>query len=179
MIEVKIKDIVNGPLFHQAYDLYVQAFRLLRKLAVQNHEMSFNEFSDVMHSMSIEKHLAYVDGELAGISVVTKHLYTWPLISPEYFETKYPEHFAKQQIWYVGFVCVADKYQKTGTFQAMLESMTEHRKQGLFFMDFCKSNIDRKIILLCTRALSRLNPSVSMDREDVQEFWKVEWTDAK
>lgn len=175
MITVEVHKTPTGNIVGDTYRLYREAFTPLLKVAVQNHMLSFTAFNAIWNLSAIEKHVVYVDGELAGISVVTNKLHAWDLISPQYFEDNYPEQYHTGRIWYVGFVCVDANYQKSGAFQEMLASMTAGRKTDLFFMDFCKTNLDKKIILLCTRALSQQDPTVIMDLEDVQEFWKVEW----
>jgi len=158
-----------------SYDMYKIAFRPLLKLAAQNHMMDYYEFEQMWHNPYIEKHVVYDDGELVGLSVVTRHLNQWSLISEAYFEHNFPEHFDSGTLWYVGFVCVANKYQSSGAFQMLLESMSDNRKDGMFFMDFCTHNLDRKIITLCTRALTSSDPTATMTHVDSQEFWVVRW----
>ncbi len=165
----------SAEMMAETYRLYEEAFTPLTKLAVQNHMMSYTDFENVWLNPWLEKHLGYVDGELAAMSVVTNNLAQWSLISPQYFEAKYPKEYYANQIWYVGFVCVAGKYQNSGMFTEMLKSMITDRQIDLFFMDFCKVNLDKKIIALTTRALQCLDSGVMISQEDVQEFWKVEW----
>lgn len=159
----------------ESYKVYEQSFKPLRKVAVQNHMMSYSEFVDMWQNPWLEKYLGYVDGDLAGMSVMTNKLDEWPLISPEYFETKYPEEYYSSRVWYFGFSCIVNEHQKSGLFKAMLSLMAAGRQLDLFFMDFCKSNIDKKILMLVLRTLQSLDEGVMLTQEDVQEFWKVEW----
>src|ERR1700753_3252601 len=106
---VKVIDQITDDDLHEAvWKLYEDSFAELRSLAVQRHLMYRSEFDEVMRDTRIGKYLALDDdGTVCRIATYTNDLEAVPLIAPEYFERHYPEQYAAQKIWYIGFVAVS------------------------------------------------------------------------
>lgn len=163
---------VNHPDLDQTWELYSSIFAEIDTLAVQRHLMTYAEFADVYKNPDVLKFYAYGDaGELVGMSVLTQHLPAWPLISPRYFQRHWPEHFARQAIWYVGFVgCLPN--QSHG-FRTLIADMYPHviGNDGVAVMDFCTYNIlERRLPEVTLKLLNRLNPAAGMQTADTQSF---------
>jgi hypothetical protein len=90
----------------EAWSLYVQLFTEVDELAAQRHLMTYDEFAEVYHDPRVLKFYEFDRGSLIGMSVLTQHLDAWPLISPRFFARRWPAHYSRQAIWYVGFVGV-------------------------------------------------------------------------
>lgn len=101
-----VRTVVSG-LLDQAWDLYEAAFAELNTLAVQRHLMYRPEFDEVMADRRVGKYLSWRGDTLTGLATYTNCLDAVPLISPQYFERRWPTLFAEGRIWYVGFVAVA------------------------------------------------------------------------
>jgi hypothetical protein len=179
---VKTLQVVEGDLREQAWKLYSQAFDELRYLAVQRHVMYDDEFDAVMADTSVDKFLLWDDeGSLRGLSTMTTHLRSMPLISPEYFSQRWPERYHAGQIFYIGFLGVHPDSHGTGVFGDLVRAMTEPVADigGLAVIDVCTHNKDR---LHLTRAIRWLAttwaPTVSMADLDAQTYVSYDFSQA-
>ena len=140
---IEIVEVVPRDLLDPSWRLYVQAFDELRSTAVQRHVMHRAEFDDVMDDRRVLKYVARDDdGVLQGLATVTNDLHAVPLISPEYFQRRYPDMFVKRQIWYVGFVAVNRGGRRTRMFVKIIEAMyqTASENLGIVAVDVCRHN---------------------------------------
>ena len=94
-MSVATMHVVTDDLREQAWKLYREAFDPLRHTAVQRHVMYDDEFDAVMADARVDKYLIYDDeGTLQGLGTITNMIESMPLVSPEYFATRWPERFA-------------------------------------------------------------------------------------
>lgn len=106
-MSIKVVDAVQEDLMAEVWDLYYTTFHELNAFAVQRHLMFRSEFDEVMLDTRVQKYLCLADdGSVCGLSTYTNMLDAMPLISPAYFERRWPELFAQNRIWYCGFVAV-------------------------------------------------------------------------
>lgn len=156
-----------------AWPAYEAAFEQINRLSMQRHLMTLTEFVTVCGDPRITKYLA-TDGHGAfrGLSVLTNHLPAWPLVAPEFFAHHFPETYAAQEIWYLGFAYVANPRSDGRVFQALIEHMSlpARAAHGMVFMDFSAANVAR-LIPGIRRTVQRLDPEHTFQRYDSQEFW--------
>jgi hypothetical protein len=163
---------------HAAWEMYVEAFREISTQAVQAHTMDWEAFVAACADRAVQKWRTFDDaGLLTGLAVVTNDLAAWPLVSPEYFKREYPQLYAQDRIWYVGFVCVRQDGALTDarTFSALVNGMKQQVRdaRGLAVMDFCSVNVDRGLV----RATARIaGPGVPHRLLDAQEFHTWDWS---
>ena len=106
-MKVELVESLSTDARPEAWRLYTEVFDDLRFRAVQRQVMYRPEFDSVMTDRRVSKCLAQDDGGgLRGLSTFTNDLAAVPLISPEYFERRWPDRFAARRIWYCGFVAV-------------------------------------------------------------------------
>jgi hypothetical protein len=87
------------------YELYETAFGPLRTRAMARQVLTEDEFAAQMVNEAVMKYVAWDDdGRPVGMCTLTQRLETVPWISPEYFAQRYPEHWARDAVWYFGFV---------------------------------------------------------------------------
>lgn len=160
------------PQLEQAWTLYSDIFAEINTLAAQRHLMSAEEFTAVYHDRRVLKFYVHdQDGHLAGMSVLTQHLDAWPLISPQFFARRWPEHYARKAIWYVGFTGVTAR-QPHG-FRELVRDMYTHisSNAGIAVMDCCTHNSARlRLPLITLKLLAGINPAASMQTADSQSF---------
>src|SRR5262245_2149390 len=121
---IKVLDALHDDLLDDAWNLYSTAFDGLNALAVQRHLMYRDEFKDVMLDPRVQKFLYLADdGALCGLAPYTTTLDAVPLISPPYFERRWPEHYAQRRIWYCGFVAVEHTERAVNAFADLVEAM--------------------------------------------------------
>jgi hypothetical protein len=168
-----LKKIDDPRLVEAAWQLYLDAFQDLAAHAVQRHLMYRSEFDEVMADPRVSKYLAYDDGVLCGLSTYSNRLESMPLISPQYFERRWPNHYAEGRIWYCGFVAVVPP--GNGAFPLLVEAMyRETEKQGgVIALDVCRHNDDlhslpKSIELMLTRIS---NGVVQTELADAQQYW--------
>jgi hypothetical protein len=179
-MNMKTVDQLHESLLEDAWDLYYEAFKELNTLAVQRHLMYRNEFDEVMLDRRVQKYLCLDDdAALCGLSTYTNDLDAVPLISPEYFERRWPRHYAERRIWYVGFVAVAATAPVT-TFPSLIAAMHEtSTRDALTALDVCAHtdavrHLPRSVRVL----LRRLSGNVRMERLDEQSYWLYEFPKA-
>lgn len=159
------------PALDEAWTLYASVFAEVNQLAAQRHLMTADEFAGVYHHRQVRKFYVHDAGELAGMSVLTQHLDAWPLISPAYFARRWPEHYQRHAIWYVGFVGVAPHHPHA--FRELVGDMYAHiiGNDGIAVMDFCVYNMTRRRLPEITlKLLSTINPATTLETADAQEF---------
>jgi hypothetical protein len=177
-MSVKVIDEVHESLIEDVWTLYYEAFRELNAFAVQRHLMHRDEFVEVMLDRRVQKYL-YLDdnGTVRGLSTYTNYLEAVPLISPQYFERRWPEHFAQRRIWYVGFVAVHDDAPVTA-FAELIETM--HRTSavdgGITALDICRRTDELRHLPRAVRVLlHRISGGVRMEQLDEQSYWLYEF----
>lgn len=111
-----MQQIATGQLEDSAgeyWSLYENAFDDLRSLAVQRHLMLRPEFDELMLDKRVMKYAVRDEerGRVAALATMTNDLHAVHLISPEYFQRRWPQLYAEQRIWYVSFVAVEPDYQ--------------------------------------------------------------------
>jgi len=140
-----IAQITDETLHEDVWTLYQDAFKELNTMAVQRHLMYRSEFDEVMRDSRVDKYLAMDDdGSLLGIATYTNDLDAVPLIAPAYFERHWPEHYAANKIWYIGFVAVSPQAQGREAFAQLVEQMyvVAATQNGLVGLDICSYNDD-------------------------------------
>jgi hypothetical protein len=180
---IKVVDQLNdGDFLEAAWELYTEAFRDLNALAVQRHLMYRSEFDEVMSDQRVQKYLALDDdGRLCGLGTYTNDLSAVPLISPEYFERHWPDHYATRRIWYIGFLAVHPEAQGREAFAQIVEQMylIAVTNNGLVGLDICNYNDDVRSMSRVFRVMiRRLCREMRFTRIDQQSYWLYEFPSA-
>lgn len=108
------------------YALYQDSFGPMATKAVARQLLHESEFIEEMLDPRVHKFVAWnEDDEAIGMTTITQDLETVPWISPAYFAHHYPEHHARNGIFYLGFTLVHPDYQGKHVFHSMLGPMWE------------------------------------------------------
>lgn len=180
---IKVVDQLSDDAIEVTWELYHEAFKDLNAYAVQRHLMFRSEFVEVMLDRRVRKYLSLDDdGAIAGFSTYTNELEAMPLISPAYFERRWPELYAAKQVWYCGFVAVRESRRSRYAFAELVEAMyrtgTEHN--GIIALDFCRFNDEVRHMSRAVRLmLQRLSGNCRAERMDQQEFWLYQFPGAE
>ena len=176
---IKIVDALQDDLLDEAWNLYSTAFEGINALAVQRHLMYRDEFDEVMLDPRVQKYLCLADdSSMCGLSTYTNDLDAVPLISPPYFERRWPEHYTARRIWYCGFVAVEHTERAKNAFADLVEAMylTAANQNGLIALDFCRYNDEQHHMSRVVRLkLHRLSGNVKAERMDEQNYWLYEF----
>ncbi len=168
----QLKPTRTIPKLEEAWTAYAGIFAEINTMAAQRHLMTLDEFATVYHDPRVLKFYVHDDnGNLAGMSVLTQHLDAWPLISPPYFARRWPQHYQRKAIWYVGFVGVTPQHRHG--FRRLVNDMYTHviGNAGIAVMDFCTHNtVRRRLPEITLKLLGGLNPNADMETADAQSF---------
>lgn len=173
MITVKPMLDLPAPVRDATYAMYAETFADINEMAAQRHLMTAAEFREVAADHRVRKLLARnTADELLGVATVTNVLEAMPLVSPPFYRRHYPNHYARQAVWYVGFVGVRPRAPHV--FRAIVSDLyaCTMSNQGVAVMDFCEYNetvvdIPGKTFKL----LRQWNPNTRLHRVDRQSTW--------
>ncbi|MEU8899026.1 hypothetical protein [Nocardia sp. NPDC048505] len=164
----------------QFHKLYEDSFGPMRTRAIARHVLHPEEFRAEMLDPRIQKHVARTDtGEPIGITTLTNHLVTVPWISPDYFAARFPEHAARNAIYYVGFTLVTPSARQGAAFHAMIKSavqvlVTERAAVG---WDICSYNNTQRSLIDRMRAMLDQEANVEVAVEDSQTYYTALFTE--
>jgi hypothetical protein len=95
---------MDARLIAEFYDLYSLAFEPLKKRSVARQVLTEAEFTDQMLDERVVKYVARGEqGQAVGLTTLTNELDSVPWVSPDYFTEHYPEHSARNAVYYLGF----------------------------------------------------------------------------
>lgn len=145
------------------YPLYLAAFTPLATRAVARQVLTAAEFTAEMTDERVDKYVVWsADGEPIGLSTFTRDLTTVPWISAEYFADRYPQHHARNAIYYLGFTLVHPDHQRGHALVAMLARMGARASadRAVVGYDICAYNNDtRDFASAVARIMSSMAPS--------------------
>jgi len=181
-LELVVLPVVTGDLRERVWDAYCDAFDELRTEAIQRHVMSRDEFDAVMADERVDVYLAQRDdGRIAGMATLSNDLEAMPLVSPDFFRARWPEHYAARKIWYIGFIAVSPEHQGREAFAQMVEQMylVVSIQNGLVGLDICSYNDDvRHMSRVFRLMIARNSDNMRFNRIDQQSYWLYEFPSA-
>lgn len=164
-------------LMEPAWQVYREAFEELRFRAVQRHLMLRGEFDDQMRDARIRKYVvrAPENGRLLALATLTNDLDAMPLVSPDYFEHRWPALYAERRIWYCGFYAIHPEHQGSATFVRLVTEMRAIIVPGIAVMDFCGRNEEVRRMPQVVRTILARQGDVRPERLDAQAYWSYEF----
>jgi hypothetical protein len=180
-MDLVTKTVVTGTEAHACWSFYDRAFEELRVRAAQRHAMTRDEFDDVMVDSRVDKLIVNDAGKgnrPCGLATMTNDLKAVPLISPEFYEARWPQFYSEQKIWYVGFCAVDPDYHGTGVLARLIGAMARAipADGGVFAADICQFNEEA---LMFPDTLARLAGTFARQpdkqRLDAQTYWAYEF----
>jgi hypothetical protein len=174
---VEVVRVLAPELLDEAWEFYRDAFDELRIQAVQRHVMHRHEFDLQMSDERVLKLVATQEGRVVGIGTLTNHLAAVPLISPDYFEHRWPQLYAEGRIWYVVFIATQSGRAGAGMFVQLIREVAERvtANGGMLAADICAYNeSEYNLPEMMRRASARVAGSVGRRLLDSQSFWLYE-----
>lgn len=179
-MQLTTTDLVEGRELDALRTLYDRAFDDLRSRAAQRHALTHAEFDEVMGDKRVTKHVvADLDraGRPCGLSTLTNDLSAVPLISPEFYAARWPQTYARQQIWYVGFLAIDPDYHGTGVLGHLINSITTRlpSEGSVVAVDICQFNDDQmRLPEVFARLAGTFTTQPTLRRLDAQTYWAYE-----
>ena len=143
-IRITVEDKVGRDTAVRYHDLYRATFGALETRAVARQLLHEHEFMEEMEDPRVDKYVAWNGDDVVGLSTLTTHLETVPWISPAYFAHRYPDHTARDAVFYLGFTLVHPQRRRGHIFRAMVERIVDllAERQAVCAWDICAFNDD-------------------------------------
>ena len=143
-MSVEVVRSVDEALAHRLHAMYVDTFGDIAIRAANRHLLHEDEFMEMMRDERVDKYLVRDDDtqEPLGLLTLTNDLETMHWVSPQYFAHHYPEHAARDAIYYLGFTMVAPGRRRTHAFSLLARRMTDDlvAKDAMCAFDICTYN---------------------------------------
>ncbi|MCW2622738.1 MAG: uncharacterized protein JWL64_2340 [Frankiales bacterium] len=156
------------------WDLYLQSFGPLRTRAAARQVLHEAEFFAEMTDHRVWKYVARDEqGRAIGLTTLTRDLETVPWISPEYYQGRYPSHFARQAVYYLGFTLVKRGSRNVLSFAAMIEAVVERLRadRAVCGYDICAFNNEAMRFAENIEAMLNRDGLVPVERLDSQTYY--------
>jgi hypothetical protein len=142
---VTIESAVDEVTAKRFWLLYEKTFGDLAIKAVARQLLHEHEFMEEMLDARVDKYLAWDEhGEPVAMCTLTRHLETVPWISPQYFAHHYPDHTARDAVFYMGFILVDHEHRRAHMFIDLVRRIVEtlQDRQAICAYDICSHNND-------------------------------------
>lgn len=172
-LKVTIEERIDDADIEIFYELYEQAFGPLRTKAAARQVLHPDEFREEMVDPRVLKFVSWSDdGEPLGMSTLTNCLDTVPWISADYYRTQYPDHAARDAIYYLGFTLVRNDVGPTTAFRDAVEVLITKMadEQAIMCLDICGHHTDKGFAEVLERMAHAVAPT-KVEVMDTQTYF--------
>lgn len=137
--------VIPHDLVEEFLGVYRAAFQPLETLAPARQSFDDDEFRHEMADERVIKFVAYdADGNACAMAFMATDLNAVPWISVPYFAKRFPDHYARGAIFYVGALLVRSEKQGGPWAKAIVDDMVRFvgERQGVATFDCCGFNVD-------------------------------------
>lgn len=137
--------VIAPELVEEFLAVYRAAFSPLETLAPARQSFDDDEFREEMVDERVIKFVAYdTDGHACAMAFMATDLHAVPWISVPYFAKKFPDHYARGAIFYVGALLVRTEKQGGPWAKAVVDDMVRFvaENRGVATFDCCGFNVD-------------------------------------
>ena len=176
-ITIDVERALDPDVVDRFHDLYVETFEPMATRAVARQVLHREEFVEEMSDPRVLKYVARdTSGEVVGLTTLTRDLETVPWISPQYFAAAYPEHTARDAVFYLGFTLVAPQHRRTHVFRSMIEEIIERvlDARGVCGWDVCAYNEEVLGFSTMIGELLTSHADCTVEQVDAQTYSVVE-----
>lgn len=172
-LEVTIEAAVDDVHAEEFYQLYLAAFGPMRTRAAARQVLHRDEFMADMTDSRVHKYVGWHEGRPITLATMTHHLETVPWISPDFYRARFPEHAARNAIFYLGFILAHPSSQVHQALEQMVEVGVRRlvEAHAVCAFDVCAYNdITRSFTARMTQMLHR-HSEVRVMRLDNQQYY--------
>lgn len=167
-IEVREKAVVeDAGEVDRLWSIYDAAFTpLLAATPMRHGSYSRPEFEEILRDPDFRKHLAYVEGDLAGLCVITTRLDKIPWISHRYYAQRFPDLAARGKVFFLAGVVIHPTYQNERRVGAVLlgRAVRSLGDEGVLCADYSE-NLRSGLRPFVERTLGRSAVEEVLDRQ--------------
>lgn len=141
-ITVTHHEVVDGDLATELWTSYRANFEPLAELAILQHYYDEAEIREEFENPRIDKIIVWQDGAPVGLGMVTNSLEDVPQISPRFLRRRYPEHAARDAIYFGILVMVSTPQRGLTIFSRLYTELWQvpARAGGVLVFDICEFN---------------------------------------
>lgn len=175
-VDVTVELVIEGEEAEKLWETYRVNFAPLGELAALQHVFSREEILDELADPRIQKIVGWEGAEPVGLGMVTNELECVPQMSPEFLRARYPEHAARNAIYYGILVAVSSPHRGLTLFNRVYTTLWQiaAADDGVLAFDICKFNRDAfDADSLIDRIASNF-PDSSVRVADQQTWWVAE-----
>jgi hypothetical protein len=158
------------------WEAYHENFAPLAELAILQHLYPRDEILAELANPDILKIVAWQDGRPVGLGMVTNVLEAVPQVSPEFLRAKYPDHAARNAIYFGILVMVSPRLRGRTLFGRIYTEMWQvpARAGGVLAFDVCEFNRTMFDTDTLTRRIASQFPRAQVDVVDRQTWYVAE-----
>jgi hypothetical protein len=141
-ITITHEHTVTGPTADALWEAYRANFAPLASLAILQHFYSYDEMIDEFANPRILKIIGWQHGAPVGLAMVTNSLDDVPQISPRFLRARYPDHAARNSIYFGILVMVAPDLRGRTLFSRLYTELWQvpALAGGVLVFDICDFN---------------------------------------
>src|SRR5262245_37425245 len=175
-IAITHEHVVGGDDAEALWEAYYENFAPLAELAILQHLYSRDEVLAELANPDILKIVGWHEGRPVGLGMVTNVLETVPQISPQFLRSKYPDHAARNAIYFGILVMVSPRLRGRTLFGRIYTEMWQvpARAGGILVSDICEFNRTLFDADALTRRIASQFPRAHVDVVDRQTWYVAE-----
>lgn len=158
------------------YSLYHRAFEPLKVQAAARQVLTCDEFFVQMEDERIDKYVAWEpDGQPIGLITLTRHLDAVPWVSPEYYADRFPEQWARNAVYYLGYLLAQPVTRRTRFLETICRLCIEPlvAERAVIAYDVCSYNNDMLGFADRISRVARQFASSHVHKLDAQVYYAV------
>jgi hypothetical protein len=171
--------VVPADIRDAAWRFYGDSFDSLKTLAVERHVLYREEFDELLTDPRIVKYLVRDGDAVVGMSAMTDDLAATPWVSPDFFEHRWPELYARRGVLYCVFVGVHQGPAGKGVFVGLQREMYQRQIEpvgGVAVLDMCTYNEEElRLPWAIESIMVKVAGAARVRRLDNQSYWLYEF----
>jgi hypothetical protein len=167
---------IEGDRAETLWEMYRDAFAPLESLAIQQHLWSREEILAELANEDIVKFVGWSDDLPVGMAMLTRNLDIVPMISPTFLRNRFPDHAARDAIFYGIMIFVRHGYRGKTLFARLGTHVAQEtaRSSGVILFDICSFNRENGSVDENLGRLARPFVNSSMSMVDQQSWFAVD-----
>ena len=173
---VDIRTEADALLAEELLTAYRSAFAPLAALSPVRQVFSDPDFVADMANSAIVKFVCRdLSGAICALSTLTNDLSTQPWLSPEYYERRYPRHFAERRLYYVGALLVLPEHQGGPWANMLLASVIRWlaARRAVATFDCCSFNVEAVKLPRLIETVARREAVGTLEELGRQHFYAL------
>ena len=165
---------IDGDLARRYWNLYDEAFAPMRTLSPCRQALTEEEFLAELKDERVIKFVLWDGDEAVGMMLVARDLEVVPWISPEYFAARYPEHYARGEIYYVGALLTVAHEQRLGNGNRLLFDVASWVADRRAVIAFDCGGVNDEFLPATIQQVAEEVGESRQDKLDTQHYYAVE-----